>query len=213
MEWIQTKCRYNIKCLGGDRNYCLLQDKLSHSNQDMYTCTVKWLSKAVIITTVVPLFYNPLFFDHSCKTAWFGPKGQLLVLSNLYFKTTCNIRPHFLCPMAGLKIEGPLYLQTVLTTSHHLFFSVLLLPLLLVIHLQQGVFPGNGCEVRSVVPGIAGFILELLFEIGYGCICVGISPERIWSSFALKQEVHGSQTSGNLYQPSYNYRWCVFLAN
>ncbi len=34
------------------------------------------------------------------------PKGNLLCLSfNLYFKTTCNIRPHFLGPMGGLKIE------------------------------------------------------------------------------------------------------------
>ncbi len=41
----------------------------------------------------------------------FGPKGQFSVLNmlnNLYFKTTCNIRPHFLGPMGGLKIEGPL---------------------------------------------------------------------------------------------------------
>ncbi len=31
------------------------------------------------------------------------------MLNNLYFKTTCNIRPHFLGPMGGLKIEAPLY--------------------------------------------------------------------------------------------------------
>ncbi len=31
------------------------------------------------------------------------------MLNDLYFKTTCNIRPHFLGPMGGLKIEGPLY--------------------------------------------------------------------------------------------------------
>ena len=31
------------------------------------------------------------------------------MLSDLYFKTNCNIRPHFLDPMGGLKIEGPLY--------------------------------------------------------------------------------------------------------
>ncbi len=31
------------------------------------------------------------------------------MLNDLYFKTTCNIRPHFLGPIGGLKIEGPLY--------------------------------------------------------------------------------------------------------
>ncbi len=31
------------------------------------------------------------------------------MLNDLYFKTTCNIRPHFLGPMGGLNIEGPLY--------------------------------------------------------------------------------------------------------
>ncbi len=39
------------------------------------------------------------------------PKGDIL-LNDLYFKTTCNIRPHFLGPMGGLRIEGPLYKQT-----------------------------------------------------------------------------------------------------
>ncbi len=37
------------------------------------------------------------------------PKGHFSVLNVLYFKTTCNIRPHFLGPMGGLKIEGLLY--------------------------------------------------------------------------------------------------------
>ncbi len=37
------------------------------------------------------------------------PKGQFSVLNDLYFKTTCNIRPHFLGLVGGLKIEGPLY--------------------------------------------------------------------------------------------------------
>ncbi len=31
------------------------------------------------------------------------------MLNDLYFKTTCNIRPHFVGPMGGLKIEGQLY--------------------------------------------------------------------------------------------------------
>ncbi len=36
------------------------------------------------------------------------PKGNFLS-NDLYFKTTCHIRPHLLGPMGGLKIEGPLY--------------------------------------------------------------------------------------------------------
>ncbi len=32
-----------------------------------------------------------------------------MLLNDLYFKTTYNTRPHFLGPMGGLKIEGPLY--------------------------------------------------------------------------------------------------------
>ena len=31
------------------------------------------------------------------------------VLLKLYFKTTCNIRPHFNNPMGGLKIDGSLH--------------------------------------------------------------------------------------------------------
>ncbi len=47
-------------------------------------------------STVVPLFYNPLFkttLDY--KTAWFGPKGQFSVLNDLYFKTTCKYKTTF----------------------------------------------------------------------------------------------------------------------
>ncbi len=40
------------------------------------------------------------------------PKGNFL-LNDLYFKTTCNIWPHFLGPMGDLKIEGPLYRQNI----------------------------------------------------------------------------------------------------
>ncbi len=42
------------------------------------------------------------------------------MLNDLYFKTTCNIRPLFLGPMGGLKIEGPLYIfypGTIFQTS------------------------------------------------------------------------------------------------
>ncbi len=39
------------------------------------------------------------------------------MLNDLYFKTTCNIRPHFLGPVGGLKIEGPLYMACDLRTS------------------------------------------------------------------------------------------------
>ncbi len=33
----------------------------------------------------------------------------LYVLNDLYFKTTYSIRPHFLGPIGGLKMEGLLY--------------------------------------------------------------------------------------------------------
>ncbi len=36
------------------------------------------------------------------------------MLNDLDFKTTCNIRPHFVDPMGGLKIEGPLYMSSCL---------------------------------------------------------------------------------------------------
>ncbi len=39
----------------------------------------------------------------------FVPKSNFCVKCPLFFKTTCNIRQHFLGPMGGLKIEGPLY--------------------------------------------------------------------------------------------------------
>ncbi len=35
------------------------------------------------------------------------------MLNDLYFKTTCNIRPHLFGPMGGLTIEGPLYMYNV----------------------------------------------------------------------------------------------------
>ncbi len=44
------------------------------------------------------------------------------MLNGPYFKTTCNIIPHFLGPMGGLNIKGPLY------TVNYLFFSVFHLP-------------------------------------------------------------------------------------
>ncbi len=46
-----------------------------------------------------PLIIRPLNLVPKCHS----------VLNDLYFKTTCNIRPHFLGPMGGLKIEGLLY--------------------------------------------------------------------------------------------------------
>ncbi len=51
-----------------------------------------------------------LYFETSLdyKTAEFGPEEEFSVLNDLYFETTCNIRPHFLGPMGGLKIDRPL---------------------------------------------------------------------------------------------------------
>ncbi len=45
------------------------------------------------------------------------------MLKDLYFKTTCNIRAHFLGPMGGLNIEGPLYSVMVLLVLH--FWNVI----------------------------------------------------------------------------------------
>ncbi len=61
-----------------------------------------------------PSILQPSIFKPTLdyKTAWFGPKGlkgQFSVLNYIYFKTTCNISPHFLGPLGGLKIEGLLY--------------------------------------------------------------------------------------------------------
>ncbi len=55
------------------------------------------------------------------KTAGFGPKAQFSVLNGLYFKTTSNIRPHFLGPKGGLKIEGPLYYNSYAPPPPNIF--------------------------------------------------------------------------------------------
>ncbi len=39
------------------------------------------------------------------------------MLNDLYFKTTCMIRPLFLGPIGGLKIEGPLYNVALVTSN------------------------------------------------------------------------------------------------
>ncbi len=41
----------------------------------------------------------------------------IFCVNDLYFKTTSNIRPYFLGPIGGLKIEEPLYL---FQTDHYL---------------------------------------------------------------------------------------------
>ncbi len=63
------------------------------------------------------LYFTTLYFKTTLdyKTTQFGPKVPLYVLNDLYFKTTCNIRPHFLGSMGGLNIEGLLY-----TTVQHM---------------------------------------------------------------------------------------------
>ncbi len=65
------------------------------------------------------------------------PKGNLLcTVNDLYFKTTCNIRPHFLGPMGGLKIKGPLYLQSCTCTGIW-YLSLVSLVLHTHIHITQ----------------------------------------------------------------------------
>ncbi len=63
----------------------------------------------IFIYTAVPLFYNPLKPPFMIRLLDLVPKVPLSVLNSLYFKTTCNARPHFIGPMVGLKIEVLLY--------------------------------------------------------------------------------------------------------
>ncbi len=65
-------------------------------NVDLYS------SPSILQTSILrpPLIIRPFYLV---------PKGNFL-LNDIYFKTTCNIRPHFLGLMGGLKIEGPLYI-------------------------------------------------------------------------------------------------------
>ncbi len=60
---------------------------------------------------VESLYFTTLYFKTTLdyKTIQFDPKVPLCVLNGLYFKTTSNIRRHFLGPMGGLKIEALLY--------------------------------------------------------------------------------------------------------
>ncbi len=39
------------------------------------------------------------------------------VLLNIYFKTTCSIRPHVYGLMGGVKIKGPLYCYNAITVN------------------------------------------------------------------------------------------------
>ncbi len=70
----------------------------------MYTRNAKD-AIAVLMLLVQYLYFTTHYFKTTLdyKTAWFGPKGQFSVLNDLYFKTTCNIRPHFLVPWVVLK--------------------------------------------------------------------------------------------------------------
>ena len=53
----------------------------------------------------VQLIQWPLYFKTHYKTAYFVPKERFGVLSNLYFKTTCSVRPHFHGLMSSLWIS------------------------------------------------------------------------------------------------------------
>ena len=50
----------------------------------------------------------------------FCTRGQFSVLNDPYFKTTYNIRPHFLGPMGGLKVEGLLYVHYTVNGTDYL---------------------------------------------------------------------------------------------
>ncbi len=66
------------------------------------------------------LYFTILYFKTTLdyKTTQFGPKMPLCVLNDLYFKATCNIRPHFLGHMVGLKIEGLLYSEQMVKAAN-----------------------------------------------------------------------------------------------
>ncbi len=72
------------------------------------------------------LYFTTLYFKTTLdyKTAWFGPKGQYSVLNDLYFNTSCYVRPHFLCPMGGLKIEGPMYWNRYISRAYVHSFGI-----------------------------------------------------------------------------------------
>ena len=84
-------------------------------NQTTYIFTwiiYLWLKVCIIYLSIQwSLCFTTLYFTTTLdyKTTWFGPKVPFCVLEDLYFKTTCNIWPHFLRPMGSLKIEVPLY--------------------------------------------------------------------------------------------------------
>ncbi len=61
------------------------------------------------------LYFITLYFKTALiiRSPIFCSKVQFCVLLNLYFKTTCNIRPHLHGPMSGIKIEGPLYMLLI----------------------------------------------------------------------------------------------------
>ncbi len=77
-----------------------------------------------------------------------------LPVHDLYFKTTCNIRPHFLRPMGGLKIEGHCrLLWRYALYTYNLQFQCLRFPFL-----EVSVYSGipamrEGDGVKLVLPG------------------------------------------------------------
>ncbi len=62
-------------------------------------CTIQHVQWSISFATL---------YLHDLKTIQFGGKVQICVQPNLYFKTTCNIRPHCHGPMGGHKIQGGL---------------------------------------------------------------------------------------------------------
>ncbi len=75
---------------------CHIPDPHSTDETDIYTCSCS--SPSILQPSILrpPLIIRLLDLVL---------KGNFL-LNDFYFKTTCNIRAHFLGPMGGLKIEG-----------------------------------------------------------------------------------------------------------
>ena len=104
------------------------------------------------------------------------------MLNDLYFKTTCNIRPHFLGPMGGLKIEGPLYspYASSLLQQNTLWDCVSVVP---VQHDQINKKPHWSCccttcyrgESFTIAATIFATCISLYVSLHYSCTTTNIS--------------------------------------
>ncbi len=96
-------------CRAERRNFPLLFNSLwgkSHINfgENRTLVPTFWMWTATVQNSTPSLIVRLLYLLSSWK--------NLYVKWPLFFKTTCNIRPHFLCSLGGLKIEGLKYIHS-----------------------------------------------------------------------------------------------------